>query len=132
MAGVAAKFKRVASNNDQEFDGYRSTSREKAANATAVIATKGFLHRVEVQLKSDAAADYWLHVFDKATTPGAGDIGIVPPVKVTKGSNAARDLLPDGIEFTLGLWVMLSTTEDGYTAPGDDKGIFSIQYVKKA
>jgi len=130
MAGQVVKFKRFGSNNDQDFDGYRSTSREKAANATAVLATKGFLLRAEVQLKSDAAADLWLHVFDKASIPNAGDIGIVPPVKVTKGSNVARDFLPDGIEFTAGLWVMLSTTEDGYTAP-DEKGIFSVEFVRK-
>lgn len=124
-------FKRTSMSSEATSDGYRSAARESFCDPGGgnPLAAKGTLGRVMVQLKSDAVASEWLHVFDKAAALVGGDVPIIPPVEVLPGQTVTLDLEPDAIVFSSGLRIALSTS-DTFAASATAKGLFLVKFSR--
>jgi hypothetical protein len=123
--------KRLGSDNEGELAGYGSAARESACDpgAGAPLALTGTFYSAEVQLQSTAGAAEWLFVFDKLGALAGADVPIVPPVQVPVGGKVAIDLGSDGVRFSAGLRVALSTS-DTFAASATAKGLFRVKFAK--
>jgi hypothetical protein len=124
-----ARFKRFAANNDQEFDGYKSDARESACAAGASLAAKGMLLSVRVQLQSNAAADEWLFIVDKAGALAGADVPIHPPIRLSPGQAVDINFEPDALRFDVGLKIAMSTS-DTFAASATNKALFLVKFAR--
>ena len=71
----------------------------------------------------------YLHVFDASSLPSVGAIPLTSPITVAAGTNNGNDWRPEGVRFSLGCVLALSSTLDTLTIVGSDVGRFFVEKV---
>lgn len=71
----------------------------------------------------------YLHVFDATSLPADTAVPLTSPITVAAGTNNGNDWRPEGVRFTLGCVLALSSTLDTLTLVGSDVGRFFVEKV---
>lgn len=98
-----------------------------AAETLVAKASAGRLFSAAVVLDPGVAAARYLMVFNKATTPTAGDVPVLRAL-VPAGGQASIDLGIYGRDMLTGISVALSTSVSVLALPGSGEGFFQVSY----
>ena len=71
----------------------------------------------------------YLHVFDAIALPDPGAVPLTSPTTVAAGTNNGNDWRPEGVKFTNGCVLALSSTLDTLTIVGSAAGRFFVEKV---
>ena len=103
---------------------------DSRANSSAaedsLVATDGPARLYAAVMYNDAATDVYFQVFDAASLPADTTVPVLTQ-KVTAGNTASYDF-GDGVPFSTGIVVALSTTDTTLTVGTGDEALFCVTY----
>lgn len=101
-----------------------------AALAASYVASETACVVRRTTVTNTSGGTLYLHVFDAIALPADTAVPLTSPITVAAGTNNGNDWRPEGVKFTNGCVLALSSTLDTLTIVGSSVGRFFVEKVQ--